>query len=37
MAWWSDTFLLFSTAHFRSQRKSLGKGKQPQQIRHKML
>ena len=24
-------------AHFRSQRKSLGKGKQPQQIRHKML
>ena len=24
-------------AHFRSQRKSLGKGQQPQQIRHKML
>ncbi len=33
-----DTFLLFSTRpYFRSQRKSLGKGQQPQQIRHKML
>ena len=30
-------FAVQNPAHFRSQRKSLGKGQQPQQIRHKML
>ena len=30
-------FAVQHPAHFRSQRKSLGKGQQPQQIRHKML
>ena len=38
MAWWSDTFLLFRIRPtFGGQVKSLGKGQQPQQIRHKML
>ena len=37
MAWWSDTFAVQHPAYFRSQRKSLGNGQQPQQVRHKML